>query len=640
MKKMKKKTGIIITIIIISMILIVAGIFAFLYFATDIFKSNEQLFWKYASNSSQLAKMITNENKTEQKNWKATHSYTAKGDLSIAVTKETGTQTIKLGTTEKYNQNTRRNYADITLYNGEAEHLKASYINSEDIYAIYCKDIYEPYYIGFRNSDLKQFIEKLGIPNTENIGIPDAISFGRSKNVPKLPPSISETEKDLSNTYFNMLLSSIPEERYTKTEKESITINNQSYETVGYQLDLSGEEIKQIIVNLLSKAKDDEQLINYLSLKVFSDFDKESIQKIIDGMITGVQQIQNPVDKISFVAYQPKKGITKIRIKDNRIAEIVIDIDDSKENKKNVDISFNSSESENAQMQTVMQVEMEKQNLDSMIIYTTNIVDNKSGYQLVMNTSLGNVMEDKIENNSKITIFDNDTTIETSYYKTIQVANEEVDIQELTNTSAVVVNNYPREQLENFFEGLGRRIEQIIPEKIEQLNIQVTNEQDGLYYLQGIISSIFTIMNVNGIPQPISTTGMFIMANLNQAMLTTNNTSQNGQQTPNQIMQQEIELFNQRFEIYKGEDVNGTIVKTLITNVVTNNTSSEENDKIVKVRLDGNRTKKPNNWNEQGEDDTTKLTQLKDNIDAGMKYSVTIEYNTKGFVEIITITEI
>lgn len=637
---MKKKTGIIITIIIISMILIVAGIFAFLYFATDIFKSNEQLFWKYASNSRQLAKMITNENKTEQKNWKATHSYTAKGDLSIAVTKETGTQTIKLGTTEKYNQNTRRNYADITLYNGEAEHLKASYINSEDIYAIYCKDIYEPYYIGFRNSDLKQFIEKLGIPNTENIGIPDAISFGKSKNVPKLPPSISETEKDLSDTYFNMLLNSIPEERYTKTEKESITINNQSYETVGYQLDLSGEEIKQIIVNLLSKAKDDEQLINYLSLKVFSDFDKESIQKIIDGMITGVQQIQNPVDKISFVAYQPKKGITKIRIKDNRIAEIVIDIDDSKENKKNVDISFNSSESENAQMQTNMQVEMEKQILDSMIIYTTNIVDNKSGYQVTMNTSLGNVMGDKIENNSKITIFDNDTTIETSYYKTIQVANEEVDIQELTNTSAVVVNNYPREQLENFFEGLGRRIEQIIPEKIEQLNIQVTNEQDGLYYLQGIVSSIFTIMNVNGIPQPISTTGMFIMANLNQSMLTTNNTIQNGQQTPNQIMQQEIEVFNQRFEIYKGEDVNGTVVKTLITNVVANNTTSEENDKIVKVRLDGNRTKKPNNWNEQGEDDATKLTQLKDNIDAGMKYSVTIEYNTKGFAEIITITEI
>ena len=640
MKKMKKKTGIIITIIIISMILIVAGIFAFLYFATDIFKSNEQLFWKYASNSSQLAKMLTNENKTEQKNWKATHSYTAKGDLSIAVTKETGTQTIKLGTTEKYNQNTRRNYADITLYNGEAEHLKASYINSEDIYAIYCKDIYEPYYIGFRNSDLKQFIEKLGIPNTENIGIPDAISFGRSKNVPKLPLSISEEEKYLSDTYFNMLLSSIPEEKYTKTEKESITINNQSYETVGYQLDLSGEEIKQIIVNLLSKAKDDEQLINYLSLKVFSDFDKESIQKIIDGMITSIQQIQNPVDKISFVVYQPKKGITKIRIKDNRIAEIVIDIDDSKENKKNVDISFNSSESENAQMQTVMQVEMEKQILDSMIIYTTNIVDNKSGYQLVMNTSLGNVMEDKIENNSKITIFDNDTTIETSYYKTIQVANEEVDIQELTNTSAVVVNNYPREQLENFFEGLGRRIEQIIPEKVEQLNIQVTNEQDGLYYLQGIISSVFTIMNVNGIPQPISTTGMFIMANLNQSMLTTNNTIQNGQQTQNQIMQQEIELFNQRFEIYKGEDVNGTIVKTLISNAVTNNTNSEENDKIVKIRLNGNKTKKPNNWNEQGEDDTTKLTQLKDNIDAGMKYSVTIEYNTKGFVEIITITEI
>lgn len=638
---MKKKTGIIIASSIALVILVIIGAFAFLYFMTDIFKSNQELFWKYASNSSQIVKMTTNENKTEQKNWKATHSYTAKGDLSIAVTKETGTQTIKLGTTEKHNQSTGRSYADVTLYNGEVEHLKASYINSEDIYAIYCKEIYEPYYIGFRNSDLKQFAEKLGIPNTENIELPDSISFGRSKNVPKLPPSISEDEKDLIDTYFNILINSIPKERYTKTEKESITINSQTYETVGYQLDLSGEEIKQIMVNLLTKAKDDEKTMNYLLMKVFQDFDKESIQKIIDGIITNVQQIQNPVDKISFVVYQPKKGITKIQIKDNRMAEIVIDIDDSKENKKNVDISFNSSESGNTQMQTDMKIEMEKQILDSMVIYTTNIADKKSGYQLAMNTSLGNVIGDKIENNSKIIISDNDTTVETSYYKTIQVASEEVDIQELTNTSAVVVNNYPKEQLENFFDGLGKRIEQIIPEKVEQLNIQITNEQDGLYYLQGIVSSVFTIMNVNGIPQPISTAGIFVMINLNQSILTTNNTIHNGQQTPNQIVQQEIELFNQRFEIYKGEEINGTVVKTLISNTITNNTTlEEESDRIVKIRLNGSKTKKPNNWNEQGEDDETKLTQLKNNIDAGMKYSVMIEYNAKGIVEIITITEI
>lgn len=629
---MKKKTGIIIGIIAILIVLIAVGIFAVLYFMTDIFKSSKQLFWEYASNSNQIAKMISSENEISQKAWKESHSYTAKGDLNIAVTKETGTKEIKLGTTAKHNQNTGRTYSDITLYNGETELLKTSYINSGDIYALYCKDVYEPYYIGFRNSDIKEFISKMGA--TENIT--QILQMLSLENVNSLT---KEEMTYLAETYSRVLLDGIPQEKYTKTEKTTMNINNQKCEVVGYQLQLNQEDLKKILVDVLTKTKEDAQIISILSKMLAST---ENIVSSIEQVIIKLQETTLEEMNFTITVYNAGKGLTRIQMNYNTEVELILDIDDSKENKKNVVIEVNNLNSENSELTTGMQVSMEKQILDNMIIYTTNIRDNKGEYQITMNTSLGNIMNDRIENNSKITIIDNNTTIETSYYKTIQAATEEVDIQELTNSSAVIINNYPKEQLENFFAGISNKIEEIIPEKIGQLNIQMTDAQDGLYYLEGIVSSVFAIMNTNGISQGVSATGMTIASGLKQVVLLMNNSIENSiGNASNSLVEQEKQIFNQKFEIYKGEEINGTLVKNLLSSVITSNTSNiVDNEKIVKIRLDGNKIKKPEDWNEQGESNTTKLSILKDKINSGNKYNVVIEYNTKGFVEIITIIEI
>ena len=629
---MKKKTGIIIGIIAILIVLIAVGIFAVLYFMTDIFKSSKQLFWEYASNSNQIAKMISSENEISQKAWKESHSYTAKGDLNIAVTKETGTKEIKLGTTAKHNQNTGRTYSDITLYNGETELLKTSYINSGDIYALYCKDVYEPYYIGFRNSDIKEFISKMGA--TENIT--QILQMLSLENVNSLT---KEEMTYLAETYSRVLLDGIPQEKYTKTEKTTMNINNQKCEVVGYQLQLNQEDLKKILVDVLTKTKEDAQIISILSKMLAST---ENIVSSIEQVIIKLQETTLEEMNFTITVYNAGKGLTRIQMNYNTEVELILDIDDSKENKKNVVIEVNNLNSENSELTTGMQVSMEKQILDNMIIYTTNIRDNKGEYQITMNTSLGNIMNDRIENNSKITIIDNNTTIETSYYKTIQAVTEEVDIQELTNSSAVIINNYPKEQLENFFAGISNKIEEIIPEKIGQLNIQMTDAQDGLYYLEGIVSSVFAIMNTNGISQGVSATGMTIASGLKQVVLLMNNSIENSiGNASNSLVEQEKQIFNQKFEIYKGEEINGTLVKNLLSSVITNNTSNiVDNEKIVKIRLDGNKIKKPEDWNEQGESNTTKLSILKDKINSGNKYNVVIEYNTKGFVEIITIIEI
>ena len=431
---MKKKTGIIIGIIAILIVLIAVGIFAVLYFMTDIFKSSKQLFWEYASNSNQIAKMISSENEISQKAWKESHSYTAKGDLNIAVTKETGTKEIKLGTTAKHNQNTGRTYSDIVLYNGEAELLKASYINSGDIYALYCKDIYEPYYIGFRNSDIKEFISKMGV--TENTT--QILQMLSLENVNSLT---KEEMTYLAEIYSRVLLDGIPQEKYTKTEKTTMNISNQKCEVVGYQLQLNQEDLKKILVDVLTKTKEDAQIISILSKMLAST---ENIVSSIEQVIIKLQETTLEEMNFTITVYNTGKGLTRIQMNYNTEVELILDIDDSKENKKNVVLEVNNLNGENSELTTGMQVSMEKQILDSMIIYTTNIRDNKGEYQITMNTSIGNIMNDRIENNSKITIIDNNTTIETSYYKTIQAATEEVDIQELTNSSAVIINNYPK----------------------------------------------------------------------------------------------------------------------------------------------------------------------------------------------------
>ena len=467
---MNKKVGIIVSIIVIIIVIATLG---FLYFMTDTFKSNKQLFWKYSSSSSQLVKMISSENAQNQKAWKESHSYTSKGDLSISLTKETGTKTIKLGTTTKHNQNTGRTYSDMTLYNGENELLKGSYINSDNIYALYCKDIYEPYYIGLRKDDLKELASKL--ETDERLTKIFAV-----ENINDL----TELEmRSLLDAYAKILSDSIPNEKYTKTQKNTIQINDKNYEAVGYRLQLNQEDIKQILKNLLNKTKEDEQILNILDKIIYTE--ENNAVSIIEEIESKLETIELSETNLTITVYNVEKNLTKIQINYNEEMEYNLDIDESQENKKKVAIKGNSKGEENA---NGMQMAIEKQMLDNMTLYITNIADNKGKHKITMNTSLGNISNDKIENSSKITIIDDNAKIETSYYQTTQAETEEIDIQELTNQSAVIINNYPKEQLDIFFNGIEKKIEEVIPDKMGQLNIQMTDSNDrfilfGMYYV-------------------------------------------------------------------------------------------------------------------------------------------------------------
>ena len=470
-----------------------------------------------------------------------------------------------IGTTSKHNQANGRNYSDATLYNGEEELLKVSYINSEDVYALQCKDIYEPYYIGVRNSNLKQFAINMGLSKEEASGIPDSIPLNVTDNTSKIT---EEERKYISDTYLAVLINSIPEEKYTKTEKTSITVNNKNYEASAYQLTLTQDDMKQMIINVLTKAKDDEQTIAILNKLVYDENQKEQInvQETIEQLLeklknedygeklTLMNENSNDMsidnlyreskstnespkeDTFIISVYHVGKQILKTKINCNNVTEYILDLDTSQENKQYAAFYGRTLENnENSEQQDGLKLTMEKQTLNNMVNYTTNVIDEQNEYKITMTTSIGDIIDNKMDNNSKITIADGNTTIEASCYKTTQLATAEVEIQELTNSNAIIINNYPIDQLETFFTDLGEKAGGVLATKIEQLNLQLTNQGETknsmeatdrisgigssiINYIEGIASSLITVANVNGVAQPIGTIGVTAIMLTNQSI--------------------------------------------------------------------------------------------------------------------------
>lgn len=617
---------------IITIVFIAIGTFAILYFMTDLLKSDRQLFWKYAFKNVELVKILSDENSSAQEQWKSTHSYTSEGDLNISITQKTGIQNVDLKTSSKYNNSTDRTYSDVTLYQGTSELLKASYIHNENIYAIYCKDIYEPYYIGIKNNDLKELANKMEIPDDVTSSIPNSISFGIKENASK----ISEKEmKYLFDTYSKIIINSISEERYTKTEKTNVTINNLRYETNGYQLTLNQDEIKQMLIDILTKAKSDTKTIVILN-KLFTTKNQTepfNVQEKIAQLLGELQTQEFENTTFDIIVYHVGKNITKTKININNEIVISLEIDNSKVNKNNATVAIEGIGENNTKLN--MQIAFERQIISGMINYVTNIINNQNGYTIKMNTSLGNVSNDKIENSSKITIVDNDATIEATYYKTIKQANEALDIQQLTDSNAVIINNYPKNQLATFFTGLEEKAEQVFNDKMNQLNIQLSQSEDNFYLIEGIVSSLLTVINANGIPQSVSTLGTTAIALAHQFTI---DSSSAGNNPMKELEEQEKATFNANFTKYEGIQ-SGSLTKELIANVINSNTLYfNEIGKKVEIKVVGNEITKPKGWIESGESDVTRLSALRDKLNIKNEYNISFKKNTSGYIQVITIT--
>ena len=124
----KKKRMLVTSIIAIVIILIIIIITCIcLYMSTDLFKSNKELFEKYATNMfSNLNKLFDDENMGEMKQILQNNKYEANSSTTVNYqdeNKENSINNIKVDVKGKIEENQKYDYKDISLKNKEDEKL-------------------------------------------------------------------------------------------------------------------------------------------------------------------------------------------------------------------------------------------------------------------------------------------------------------------------------------------------------------------------------------------------------------------------------------------------------------------------------------------------------------------------------------
>ena len=303
---MKNKKGLVIGII--AIIIIVAIAFAALYFATDLFKTNKQLFYKYISKAqimnANFSKMYTETNKKISES-----NYSSNGQLDFSMSMpniQTGnmeTQTVfSIKSNGLENKTLKQSYKDLTLSTNNQNILTLKYIRDDNTYALGADNILAKY-VAVENANLKELFTKLGVEDVS--AIPDSISTNNFEELLKIDDQTLET---LTKTYYSVLDNNINDVNYFKTK------NADGTEAIG--ISLSEQEVAQLIKTVLETAKNDTVLLNLIVNKAqligYNEITAETIQTGIQNLLdemTDIASLSSNSDFVKLSLYKRDKQV-------------------------------------------------------------------------------------------------------------------------------------------------------------------------------------------------------------------------------------------------------------------------------------------------------------------------------------------
>lgn len=470
----RKRKGLIIALIITAVIIAIAVVFTILFFTTDIFKNGQQAFLQAMSKNIEMFNTLSNANIITQEDFRNTYSYNSTGTINGTISQGTVTQNVTLKTTARRDANTERYYADIALQNAGQDILKYSYIECNDVYAIKCDDVLANY-VGIRNSDLKEYARKIGVSEEEINNIPEQIDF----EVLKGAFNLSEEEKEqLQSIYLDTITNSIPQEKFQKAGKESITVNNLSCNANKYTLTLNGEEIKKLLINLLNTAKSDEISMNILTKlqnALTSNVDTTLITNNIENLTTKIENDETIANTTLTVdVYSYKGNPIKTIIDISTIGKITIDTD---KNTQSVTV-LTERYDDIGNINLTSQVTISKGNYNDNVVYNFEIIPNTLdiGQKLNVMIQLGNTTDTGYTNTYEVLIQNGENNTINLQYDVEVLASETVEeIQELTDSNSIIFNNYSIEELTPFITAYIQQNSTLILNRLSSIDTTTVN---------------------------------------------------------------------------------------------------------------------------------------------------------------------
>lgn len=465
----KKKNPALIAIIIIIILLILAGgVLAYLYFCTDILKTDRQLFAKYVmqigdSKSNSSSAIQTYENK------KLTMPYTNNGSFTAITNAQSnslsGTDAQITSQMLSYGNNTnitfsgrvdnqnKKNEQDISINYGNSVNLPFKFKQDGDIYGIQA-DFVSPNYISIENNNLKDLFTKLGATDVSEI--PNKLEIQEIQ-------SLKFTEEELEyikENYVLPIFEGFSEEKFSKVENSDGSIS--------YVLTATASEIQDVEISLLEKLKADTTMLNRINeiiAEVSGDnsnaITPEDIQSIIDN---GEDLMTSEVEDMELeISITQKDGKTnKLEISTNGLI---------------IEMLFNQTDSD---ISTTVSIKlMNVLNISAEIKYA-NVNTDAVSESITVNMNVTGVMDTKY-----------------SYTNTVNF-DSSINIEGFGSNN-VVLNNYQGTEIENFIMQVAMTVVQKNSEQMQQIEFPEELGNPMVMWIAGpgLAMSIYNQANIN-----------------------------------------------------------------------------------------------------------------------------------------------
>ena len=614
-----KKKGLLITIIILLILLILAGgAFAYVYFTTDLFKTDKQLFAKYSMQIVDEENGFIPSSLKEYYNKKSNTAYQNEGQITA------NTQILFDTSTDQYMQQLQEsvqealNYAnntnvtfsgavdnlnkraeqDVTINYTDDVNLPFKYKRYEDTFGIQADSILTGYMLAIENNNLPAMLQNLGVTNVEEI--PYKIE---TKEIESL--NFTEEEKThLVDSYIVPMYNNLSDDQFSKTSN--------SDGSVTYMLTISNQELIDILVQILQTLSTDNLMIDKIN-SVRTELDETNTEPITSS------DIQNMLDEISNETVEEGNTVeesntaedvnlaisvtvqggmaTKIEINTNRMLMQI----SKTQNDTNLSYEITVTIIDDSYYETSSDGLYDETSIDNLDDETSDVqpIDNTLSSEISLTMTYSGLSTDVVSENVNIGIsLEEEMIASYNYLNNITFGNS-VDIQPMDANTTILINNYTIDQLQPFMEQLATKIEEVNKSQMEQIGYPADMGNPIIMWY-----------------------GAYSYYSLAKIYPALQNSISAAEETMNEQL---VATNNQTFLSYGGIQ-SGSNVESLCRIVINHNQTTDLDEQVnVKFGEEASATTFATSIND--------IEQIINNIDASNTYNITFSYDaTTGFI--------
>ena len=466
---MPKKKRMLMTVIVIAVVIAIIAIITcvVLYMTTDLFKSNNRLFAKYANLTfSNIHLLFNDDNMNEMQQIFQNNKYEVTSKTSVNYKEgdndENPINNLKLVVNGKVEKSQNYDYQDISLRNNSNEKLYGiEYLKSNNRYGIRFNGIQQFATEKLSESNEKKegsLLSELAITSNEENEI-NILKFISDMSIRNTKFELTEEENiKLQNKYIGILLKVATEDKISKKPNAIITVDDKKISTNAYTMTLTKEQLNNIHIEMLRQLKQDDIILSkiqeidnlihqynvMLNRKGKEIFIKDKFTQEIDEKIEEIQNTNIGNDTRKITVFESDMQPIGMQIEANEYTVSITTI------KSENNISYEYLKRKNTEKENSINFKVEKIsniNDDSINIEYSIVRDDVK----TTNNFVKNVKFDKdiAKTTFELSRKNKNAEIKINSQKEEKIVNEFKDKIEFDNKNSVAIDEISQEQKNN-----------------------------------------------------------------------------------------------------------------------------------------------------------------------------------------------